>query len=42
MRTPPFLMLVVPCYNEEETLPRTFDALAGLLKSLKDSGDIDE
>ncbi len=41
MRTPPFLILVVPCYNEEETLPRTFDALADLLKNLKDSGVID-
>ncbi len=42
MRTPPFLILVVPCYNEEETLPRTFDALANLLQNLKASGDIDD
>ncbi len=41
MRTPPFLIFVVPCYNEEETLPRTFDALANLLQVLKASGDID-
>ncbi len=42
MRTAPFLILVVPCYNEEETLPRTFDALASLLQDLKNAGDIDE
>ncbi len=42
MRNAPFLILVVPCYNEEETLPRTFDALARVLHELKDSGDIDE
>ena len=34
-RTAPLLALVVPCYNEEETLPRTLDALADLLADLK-------
>ncbi|MDO5484527.1 MAG: glycosyltransferase family 2 protein [Desulfovibrionaceae bacterium] len=35
---PPLLALVVPCYNEEETLPRTLDALAALLDRCKESG----
>ena len=42
MRNAPFLILVIPCYNEEETLPRTFTALASLMRDLKASGDIDE
>lgn len=37
-RTAPLLALVVPCYNEEETLPRTLDALAELLADLKKQG----
>lgn len=39
-RTAPLLALVVPCYNEEETLPRTLDALAGLLTDLKEQGRV--
>ena len=39
-RTVPLLALVVPCYNEEETLPRTLDALAGLLADLKKQGRV--
>lgn len=31
----PMLALVVPCYNEEATLPQTLDVLAGLLDELK-------
>ena len=37
-RTAPLLALVVPCYNEEETLPRTMDALSDLLVDLKKQG----
>ena len=39
-RSAPLLALVVPCYNEEETLPRTLDALANLLDDLKAKGCI--
>lgn len=35
-RTKPFLALVVPCYNEQETLPRTLDALRALLHDCKE------
>lgn len=31
LRKPPLLALVVPCYNEEATLPATMNALASLL-----------
>ncbi|MEG2172273.1 MAG: glycosyltransferase family 2 protein [Desulfovibrionaceae bacterium] len=34
-RAQPFLALVVPCYNEQETLPRTLDALRALLDDCK-------
>jgi glycosyltransferase involved in cell wall biosynthesis len=37
-RSAPLLALVVPCYNEEETLPRTLDALSALLADLKARG----
>lgn len=37
-RPVPLLALVVPCYNEEETLPRTLDALAELLARCKAEG----
>lgn len=36
----PLLALVVPCYNEEETLPRTLNVLAGLLTELKAQGRV--
>lgn len=36
----PLLALVVPCYNEEATLPRTLDALAHLLDALAQSDRI--
>lgn len=38
MRPAPLLALVVPCYNEEETLPRTLEALAALLARCKAKG----
>lgn len=34
-RERPRLGLVVPCYNEQETLPHTMDVLAGLLQDLR-------
>ena len=37
-RPAPLLALVVPCYNEEETLPRTLTALAELLERCKAQG----
>ena len=36
----PTLALVVPCYNEQESLPRTLNALAALLEDLKSEGRI--
>ena len=41
-RSMPLLALVVPCYNEEETLPRTMIALAELMRTLKAEGRIAE
>lgn len=37
-RPAPFLIFVIPCYNEEETLPVTMDRLSSLLKDLKRDG----
>lgn len=42
LRPAPFLVLVVPCYNEQETLPTTFDALGSLISRLKTNGAISE
>lgn len=39
-RSVPLLALVVPCYNEEETLPRTLDTLRALLDTCKKDGQI--
>lgn len=39
-RPAPLLALVVPCYNEQEMLPRTMQALGALLESLKAAGQI--
>ena len=36
----PTLALVVPCYNEQESLPRTLNALAAVLEDLKSEGRI--
>lgn len=41
MRPRPVLALVVPCYNEEESLPATMDALSALLDDCKNRGLID-
>lgn len=38
----PLLALVVPCYNEEEALPRTLDALGQLMRRLKAEGRVAE
>ncbi len=40
MRECPLLAFVVPCYNEEETLPHTLEALSSLLEELKREGRI--
>lgn len=40
LRPAPFLVLVVPCYNEEATLPDTMKQLAALLDELKRQGAI--
>lgn len=37
-RSVPLLALVVPCYNEEETLPRTLETLHALLDNCKERG----
>lgn len=42
LRKPPFLAIIVPCYNEEEILPTTMTALGKLLDSLKKQGNIRE
>ena len=38
LRPAPCLMFVIPCYNEEETLPYTMERLASLLDDLKARG----
>lgn len=38
LRPVPRLALVVPCYNEEETLPTTIEALAGVLVECRERG----
>lgn len=42
LRPAPRLALVVPCYNEEETLPATIDALSRLLNDCRQRGLIRE
>lgn len=39
-REAPLLALVVPCYNEQETLPATIAALAALLENMGQAGSI--
>ena len=41
-RTVPLLALVVPCYNEEEALPRTVAVLGDVLRRLKAQGRVAE
>lgn len=41
-RAQPQLAIVVPCYNEEDTLARTIEALGELLQSLKERGSVAE
>lgn len=38
--TCPSLAIVVPCYNEEEVLPKTFEELSQVLKSLQDADKV--
>ena len=38
----PLLALVVPCYNEEEILPKTMNALSGVLTECKAKGLIQD
>lgn len=38
LRPAPFLVIVVPCYNEREVLPATLKTLATLLKDMKARG----
>ncbi len=38
LREAPFLILVVPCYNESEVLPSTLDTIAAMLDRLKSEG----
>lgn len=42
LREPPLLVLVVPCYNEEETLPSTIAALTRLLADCKEKKIINQ
>lgn len=42
LRPAPFLVVVVPCYNEAETLPTTMASLATLLQDLKKKGTVRE
>lgn len=39
-QSPPSLAIVVPCYNEEEILPKTFAELEGLLERLVGLGQV--
>ena len=37
-KTPPVLAIILPCYNEEQILPSTMEAIAALLKKMTDAG----
>ncbi|MDE5831526.1 MAG: glycosyltransferase family 2 protein [Desulfovibrio sp.] len=41
LRPAPNLVFVIPCYNEEETLPTTMERLGELLAGLKARGQVD-
>ncbi|CAK7038310.1 MAG: putative glycosyltransferase YkoT [Desulfovibrio sp.] len=40
--TPPVLTIIFPCYNEEEVLPTTLDAVGDLLRQMVESGQISQ
>lgn len=40
LRTPPLISLVIPCFNEEETLPSTLETISRVLAECKASGQI--
>lgn len=40
LRPAPFLAIIVPCHNEQETLPRTMRTLENLLNDMKGRGEI--
>lgn len=42
LRPAPFLVFVMPCYNEEEILPSTFERISSLMNDLKARGLVKE
>ena len=35
------ILIVIPCYNEEEVLPKTLEVLGNLIKTIKKETDAD-
>lgn len=35
------ILIVIPCYNEEEVLPKTLDVLGALIRKIKKETDAD-